>query len=144
MKRLLIFLAPIFVLASPAQAKILYSTYDGPDPVVTGKGGAKITEQGIDWWTGGDPPRPYRIVGILTDTRGNGRFSGDALGSKNIAKKVKAVGGNAVVVYKSSDAVVGSSTYAQRGQGYAAGMTNAITSVDIRRSTSFIVIQVLQ
>jgi hypothetical protein len=143
MTRLILCLAASVLFSAPALAKVTFSTYEAADPVITGKGGAKTTDKGIDWWTEGSPPKRYRIIGILTDDRGDGRLSGNAVGSKSIAKKVREVGGDAVVLLQKSERQTGSSTYVQQGQGYAAGTANAITTADVTRTTTFVVIKVL-
>ncbi|MFC3711017.1 hypothetical protein ACFOMD_00450 [Sphingoaurantiacus capsulatus] len=63
-----------------------------------GEGGARVTTGGIDFWQGGEPPRKYRVLGTIVDRRGAGRFAGTAIGSKGVAKQVRALGGDAVLV----------------------------------------------
>jgi hypothetical protein len=101
-KALLIALA----VATPAlgQAKIEYSGYEGPAQIVTGTGGTKITKNGIDYWTSGTPPRRYQVVGMVTDKRDEQWDGGHAIGSPSIAKKVKAAGGDAVIVQSQNEA----------------------------------------
>jgi hypothetical protein len=53
--------------------------YEGPDAVQTGTGGAKITKNGVDFWTNGTPPRRYQIFGFLTDTLQDKLLSGHAM-----------------------------------------------------------------
>lgn len=85
-------------VASPAAAGVQYSTYEGSDAVQTGTGGAKITKDGIDFWTEGTPPRRFQVLGILTDSRHDGSFSGNAIGSRGLAKRVREAGGDALIV----------------------------------------------
>jgi len=135
-------LAGALALSSPASAKIVFSAYDGPNAVVTGKGGAKITEQGIDWWTDGDPPRSYRILGLLTDDRGTGRFNGDTIGSKKVAGKVRDLGGNAVIVYRQSERTVGASIFGHGSTAYNNYQGNFATALRTRKATTLVVIKV--
>jgi hypothetical protein len=86
------------LLASPAWAGDQLSTYEGPDAVQTGSGGAKITKDGVDFWTDGTPPRRYQILGFLTDTRKDKLLSGHAVGSSGLAKHVRQAGGDALIV----------------------------------------------
>jgi hypothetical protein len=97
MKQLL-FACLVATLAAPASAGVQFSTYEGPQAVQTGTGGAKISKDGIDFWTDGTPPRRFQILGFLTDTRGDGSFSGNAIGSSGLAKRVRAAGGDALVI----------------------------------------------
>jgi hypothetical protein len=64
----------------------------------TGEGGARVTAEGVDFWQGGEPPRKYRVLGTIVDRRGTGRFAGKAIGSKGVAKQVRSLGGDAVLV----------------------------------------------
>lgn len=84
--------------AAFAQAKIDFSVYEGPPQIQTGTGGAKVTKNGIDYWTMGTPPRRYQIIGAIQDKRDETWDGGQAVGSPTVAKKVKKAGGNAVIV----------------------------------------------
>ena len=95
MRKLAIILA---LLASPAAAGVQFSTYEGADAIQTGSGGAKITKNGIDFWTDGTPPRKYQVLGFITDTRQDKLLSGKAIGSSGLAKRVREVGGDAMIV----------------------------------------------
>ena len=91
------------LLASPAFAEQTWAAYEGPGAVQTGSGGTKITENGIDYWTTGTPPRRYQILGVLTDARKDRLADGKVLGSKSVARRALSVGGNAVI-FGGSDA----------------------------------------
>jgi hypothetical protein len=86
------------LLASPAWAGNQFSIYEGPNAVQTGTGGAKITKDGVDFWTDGTPPRKFQILGFITDTRKDKLLSGHAVGSSGLAKRVRQVGGDALIV----------------------------------------------
>ncbi len=86
------------VTATPSDAGTTYATYEGKDSITEGQGGTKVTADGVDFWTTGTPPHRYQILGILTDTRGMGLLSGEAIGNGGLAKRVKELGGSAVVV----------------------------------------------
>ncbi|MFL6727968.1 MAG: hypothetical protein ACJ8FS_15865 [Sphingomicrobium sp.] len=86
------------LLASPAWAGDQFSTYEGPDAVQAGTGGAKITKDGVDFWTDGTPPRKYQVLGFLTDSRHDKLLSGHAVGSSGLAKRVREAGGDALIV----------------------------------------------
>lgn len=81
-----------------AGAKIDFAAYEGPPLIEQGEGGTKITKNGIDYWTTGTPPRRYQIIGFVQDRRDELLDSGNAIGSPNIAGKVKKAGGHAVIV----------------------------------------------
>ena len=96
--------AVVFVLsfATAASAGQRFFPYEGSDAIQTGTGGAKTTENGIDFWAAGTPPRKYKIIGIMEDKRENGAFLPDVIGSKGVAKLTLKYGGDAVIVMESS------------------------------------------
>lgn len=85
-------------VAAPAVAGVEFASYEGPDAVQTGSGGAKVTKEGVDFWTQGTPPRRYQVLGFLTDKRKDKLFSGKAVGSSGLAKRVQKHGGDALIL----------------------------------------------
>lgn len=81
----------------PAEAKTRFEIYEARESIVEGQGGSRIEKDCVDFWTMGDPPRRYQIIGIIRDNCGTGPLNGNAIGSSGIAKKVREVGGDAVV-----------------------------------------------
>lgn len=106
MIRLAIAAAALLIAPSAAfaQAKIDFATYEGPPQIQVGTGGTKITKNGIDYWTTGTPPRRYQIIGFVQDKRDETWDGGHAVGSPNIAKKVRKAGGDAVVIQSQDEA----------------------------------------
>ena len=96
--RKLISVGLICFAASAAYAGTQVATYDGPDAIQTGTGGTKLVKDGVDYWTTGTPPRSYKVLGIITDSRQDKVLSGHAIGSSGIAKKVREMGGNGVII----------------------------------------------
>jgi hypothetical protein len=97
MKRLLL-LASALAVSSPAMAKthVSFAAYEGTgSDVITGKGGTRKEAHGVDFWTTGDPPRPFHYLGVLKV------IGGDPVGSKAVAEAIKKAGGNAAVLKKS-------------------------------------------
>ena len=90
--------ATLTLCAAPAWAGVTYAEYSGPDAVQTGNGGTKISKNGIDYWTSGSPYGKFQVLGVLSDTRTDKLLSGDAIGSKDLAKRVLKAGGNALIV----------------------------------------------
>lgn len=66
-----------------------------------GRGGTRTTTDGIDFWTMGDPPRRYQVIGVITDKRGTGLFAKQAIAASNVAKAVHDAGGDAAIVLSS-------------------------------------------
>ncbi len=87
-----------------AGAKIDFAIYEGQPKIAIGEGGTKMTKNGIDYWTTGTPPRRYQIIGFVQDKRDELMDSGHAIGSPNIAAKVKRAGGDAVIVESQEEA----------------------------------------
>jgi hypothetical protein len=90
-----------FMLAGPTLAAERYEAYDGPDILTVGNGGTKVERNGIEYWTLGMPHRPFKIIGVIKDSRTNQWWEGDPIGSKAIAKLARAANANAVIVIDS-------------------------------------------
>lgn len=107
-----------FALPLTAEAKQRFQAYEGRDAIAEGRGGTKVTAHGVDFWTTGEPPRRFQVLGQIIDKRGTGVLAGDAVGSAGVAKKVKEVGGDAVIMGSTSERTVG---YVSNGQVFASG-----------------------
>lgn len=130
MRKTLLFAAVVALLTSPAlgQAKVDFATYEGPEQIAVGTGGTKITKNGIDYWTTGTPPRRYKVIGFVQDKRDEAWDGGQAIGSPNIAKKVKKAGGHAVIIQSQDEAgSSGSVGTGQFGGMFAGGGSKTIT-----------------
>lgn len=97
----------VALVASSANAGAKFAVYEGRDAVREGNGGTKVQKDGIDFWTTGDPPRKYQVIGILTDKRNECLLCNNAVGSASVAKTVKAAGGDAVLVMDQNSQVRG-------------------------------------
>lgn len=105
--RISAFIGSVLLLAAtPAlsQAKIDFAAYEGTPVIKVGTGGTKITKNGIDYWTTGEPPRRYQVIGAVQDKRDETWDGGHAIGSPSIAKKVRKAGGDAVIVLSENEA----------------------------------------
>jgi hypothetical protein len=119
----------VLAFASPLSARVTFAQYDGPNAERVGGGGTRITKNGVDWWTAGSPSRRYRVLGVITDTRSNKPFRGQALGSKSIAKQVKNAGGDAVILMGQDRQIAGSNAVggiAGSGGGYNGWMSGKV------------------
>lgn len=128
--RLIAAIAASALFTVPAYAKARFEPYEARNPIVDGRGGTRTTKNGIDYWTHGEPPRRFKILGMITDKRGTGRFAGDAIGSASVAKLTKKVGGDAVIFLTSSTRAVGAISGGQAqgygNQAYGSGWTDII------------------
>lgn len=111
--------------------------------IMTGEGGTKIDNHGIDVWTNGKPAHRFQILGTIDDARQDKLLSGDALSSKSIAEKVKEVGGNALLLGgQNSDyagTLAGGSVQRYGNTAFANGYGRAVHNI----STRFVVIKYL-
>lgn len=123
-----------------ADAKTRFEKYEARNAIVDGSGDSRTTKNGIDFWTTGDPPRRYQIIGIIRDNRGTGAFFGNAIGSSGIAKMVHQVGGDGVVVLNQNATVKGvwsqghASVYGNQAYG-----TNLAIPIEERVTTLVVV-----
>jgi hypothetical protein len=139
-------LAILMAGAWPTQAgaKPQFSAYEGRDALQEGQGGTSITRNGVGYWTTGAPPRRYRIIGILTDTKCLGvKLCGDPVNRPATAETIKANGGEAAIVLgKSNDArgmVGGGAAYA--GPRYTLGF--GWSSAVVEHGTTMLIIKYL-
>jgi hypothetical protein len=89
-----------------------YYAYSG-SPVYTGQGGASKNVDGIDFWVIGTPPRKFRIIGYIEDSRKRGLIE-NTTRDPNVADKAKAAGGDAVIRTGDFEQYVGTVSSATR------------------------------
>ena len=116
--------AGFFFSASIAAAQE-FVQYEGRNSIHEGQGGNRKTVNGVDFWSDGEPPRRYQVLGTITDERHKtglwGMISMSNLES-DIAKSAKGAGGDAVILVGAQDevtGVVGSSWGSVSGSGTA-------------------------
>jgi hypothetical protein len=114
--------------------------------VVEGRGGTRKVVDGMDVWSYGDPPRRYRVLGIIEDSRHGGRIP-MARYEHDIVAKARQSGGDAVILVSSQSQILG---YDTSGSATAYGYGNFVsaygdsTTVPITRHTAtFVVIKYL-
>lgn len=74
-----------------------FRAYEDGGRIYTGSGGSKETVDGVDIWRNGAPPRPYKILGIVDDTRRKNLFSsGGAI--DDIVEEVQDREGDAAII----------------------------------------------
>ena len=149
MKKLCIAVAMAAVLAGCATTT--YKEYVGGKEV-TGTGGAREMVDGMEVWTEGMPNRPFRVIGVIDDTRGGGRLP-MASRLSDIAKKAKEANGDAVVIYREGSEVAGfvnnsfgtaNATAYRSGNvvnAYGSGQSTAFSAPMMRMSTKAAVIK---
>jgi len=142
MKRLfLLFAATLFCTAC---ASTDFQAWEGRNNVIEGSGGTKKVVDGVDVWTNGDPPRRFRILGIIDDERPGGIIPMAEL-KHDIAKKAREHGADAAIMISSSSqlqgyysaATVNTQVYGGSATSFGSGTTVPIT----RRASKFVVIK---
>ncbi|WP_353742477.1 hypothetical protein WHX55_09700 [Pseudomonas fluorescens] len=79
-----------------------FQPYESKNGTFEGQGGAKETIDGIDFWTNGQPPRKFQMLGVITDERVSNPITMSSLKGA-VALKAKQAGGNAVIWSGESD-----------------------------------------
>jgi hypothetical protein len=98
--------------------------YEGKNTIQEGEGGTKKVVDGVDFWADGAPPRPFKLLGYISDRRhktgliGMIRMSGL---ESDVAKLAKENGGDAVILVSSEAETVGT---VGSGYGQAQGTAN--------------------
>ena len=113
--------------------------------MIEGQGGTKKVVDGMDVWTNGDPPRRFRILGIIDDERPGGLIPMAGL-KHDIVKKAREHGGDAVILLSSSSQLAGYYTAATaQFYGNSATSFGSATTVPLTKRTSkFVVIKYLE
>ena len=94
----------------PARAAPKFLAYEGKNAIHDGQGGDKQTVDGVDFWSDGDPPHKFQVLGSLTDRRHQSGIYGAIRMSdldKDIAKAARAAGGDAVILQSEESEVIG-------------------------------------
>jgi hypothetical protein len=88
-----------------------FTAYEGKNAIFDGNGGEKTTVDGVDFWSNGAPPRKFKLLGYIEDTRlksgliGKLRMSGL---QSTIAKETKKAGGDAAILVDGNAETTGS------------------------------------
>jgi hypothetical protein len=123
-----------------------FQSWEGRNSVVEGHGGTRKVVDGMDVWTHGDPPRRFKVLGIIEDERPGGIIPMARL-KHDIVQKARANGGNAVIFVSSASQLAGYYTAGSASAysyGNSASAFGSSTTVPItRRSSTYVVIRYL-
>src|SRR5215510_44096 len=102
-----------------------YQALESQAPI-TGQGvaGTRQVVDGVDIWTFGTPPRKYRVLGVINDTRGAGPVPMAGYYS-GIAAKVKQYGGDAAIEVSSQRQYIGTASFANATTTTSGGYSGA-------------------
>ena len=90
-------------------ATTTFTEYRGPS-IAQGSGGTVRTVDGIDFWENGNPNRKFKILGVIDDQRGDGRFSRSSR-DKALASMTKSKGGTEIILMGSRNRLTGMDKY---------------------------------
>lgn len=103
-----------------------YKSFEGKTNVFKGKGGTKVVVDGMELWDNGEPPRKFKVLGIIDDERPGGLISMAQLRGDMVEKARKA-GGDALIQLGSQSQIAG---YYTSGSASAYGYGNSATAYD--------------
>ena len=142
--RLLVLLLIVAILAGCASTDFQPVESQGP-LLGQGQWGTRKVVDGVDIWTMGAPPRKYRVLGVINDTRGGGVIPMAGYYS-GIAAKVKQYGGNAAIEVSSRSQYLGTASFANAttttsggysGTGYNYGNFSTVNGTVNTTSNTF-------
>lgn len=121
-----------------------YKAFEGKGNIVDGQGGTKVVVDGMEIWDNGEPPRKFKVIGIIEDERPGGLIPMMQLRA-DMVKKARAAGGEAVIQMDNQSQVAGAYTSGSASAyryGNSANAYGSSTTMAIRRNTArFAVIQ---
>src|SRR5438477_7730661 len=123
-----------------------FQSWEGRSSVVEGRGGTRKVVDGMDIWTFGDPPRRFKVLGIIQDERPGGMIPMAQL-KHDIVQKARQNVGDAVIFVSSASQLAGyytaSSANAYGYGNYATAYGSSTTVPLTRRSSTYVVIKYL-
>lgn len=128
-------------------ASTQFKAYEGRGHVIEGRGGTRVVVDGMDLWENGEPPRKFKLLGVIEDERPGGIIPMGQLPG-DMVKKAREVGGQALIKINSQSQIMGYQT-----SGYASATTlgsttratSTATTIAARKNfATFAVIQYLE
>jgi hypothetical protein len=108
MKRWLLTLALLPVLCASCSTN--YYNYSGSG-IYHGRGGASKNVDGVDIWIDGSPPRKFKIIGYITDSRPGGPIP-MAMRDSDLAAAAKRNGGDGILLKAEQSDFIGTASTA--------------------------------
>jgi hypothetical protein len=136
--------AAIALLAGCANTE--YKPFEAKSNMFEGRGGTKVVVDGMEIWDNGDPPRKFKVLGIIDDERPGGIITMSQLRG-DMVKKAREAGGDAVVQLSSQSQIAGyytSGSASAYASGNSATAYGSSTTMPVRRNVAkFAVIKYL-
>lgn len=115
-----------------------YKSFEGKTNVFEGKGGTKVVVDGMELWDNGEPPRKFKVLGIIDDERPGGLIPMAQLRS-DMVKKAREAGGDALIQLGSQSQIAGyytSGSASAYGYGNSATAYGSATTMPVRRNVA--------
>ena len=115
-----------------------YKSFEGKVNVFEGKGGTKVVIDGMELWDNGEPPRKFKVLGIIDDDRPGGLIPMAQLRS-DMVKKARKAGGDAIIQLGSQSQIAGyytSGSASAYGYGNSATAYGSSTTMPVRRNVA--------
>lgn len=115
-----------------------YKAFEGKGNVIDGKGGTKIVVDGVEIWDNGEPPRKFKVLGIIEDERPGGLIPMSQLRG-DMAKKAREAGGDAIIQLNSQSQIAGyytSGSATANTHGNSANAYGSSTTTAVRRNVA--------
>lgn len=136
MKTSLAFLAVLVLSLVAGCATTEYKSFETKDNVFEGKGGTKVVIDGMEFWDNGEPPRRFKVLGIIDDQRPGGIIPMSQLRS-DMVKKAREAGGDAVIQLGNQSQIAGyytSGSASAYSYGSSATAYGSSTTMPVRRN----------
>ena len=138
MKASLAFLAVLVCSLVAGCATTEYKTYEAKDNIFEGKGGTKAVVEGMEFWDNGQPPRKFKVLGIIDDQRPGGIIPMSQLRT-DIVAKAREVGGDDVIQLGNQSEIAGyysSGSASAYSYGSSATAYGSSTTMPVRRNVA--------
>jgi hypothetical protein len=132
----LLIIAATLLLAGCASTE--FQAFEGKASIFEGLGGTKTVIGGVEFWENGEPPRKFKLLGIISDERPAGLIPMASL-KKDIAKKAKEQKADAVILLSSESKLMGTvynASATTQFYGNTAVTSGSGTSVPVMRNNA--------
>lgn len=113
-----------------------YRSYEGKSNVIDGKGGTKVVVAGMEIWDNGEPPRKFKIIGIIEDQRPGGLIPMAQLRG-DMVEQARKVNGDAIIQLSNASQIAGyytSGSASAYAYGNSANAYGSSTTLPVRRN----------
>lgn len=138
MKKLICLITVLAIAVTLGCATTEYKTFEAKNNLFEGKGGTKVIVDGMEFWDNGDPPRRFKVIGIIDDQRPGAIIPMSQLRS-DIVKKAQEAGGDAVVQLGNQSQIAGfytNSSASGYSYGNTANISGTATTIPMRRNVA--------